>query len=592
MKNKIKRMFMFKYILSVSLTLILCGCVKNVALSDSTPTYVPADFERLVEIKNWLAIGPFEFDTLAVSQKESFLINDLFKYGITEGVIDKKALEMLQRNGFNSFLINLSTPHIKLMKYVSDDVKSLSNFYLVSQIYSDVTQDVTLVLDGTHSYSAWLNGEKLIELRGKYNTIKVGDKFVNVTLKQGVNIFFVKINRGTNVYSWDFISYIAPRLEAEKIYLSNYLGDIVVNPIFNDSIEIYAGPYTNGSIELSDINSGQILARDSFSSQNTKVISGFQELNDSFYKVSLTVGGERLEEIVYKGDLKALIEQMKERVARMKIDDRYADDFTAAIERVDYVDEMDIDTIFVNSINYVNRNNVFWGYSLQSMLKENASIQFMTYKDKDYDVREFIFLKGNSQNKINPLVIIVPYALTEESMIKDTYSGNLNQIEAEIALAKKYGFALVWIYACGKNYSAYKTEKEITAIINRLKIENVIDTQKIYITGTCEGGRRALLQVAASPGRYAAGAFADPITLSGGIDGVPLNLLPQMNKIPILLKHGINDEVSSVEHSRRFFVEAQKYDIPIEYIETDESHTHIYRDYYDFAFEFFSKIRR
>ena len=67
----------------------------------------------------------------------------------------------------------------------------------------------------------------------------------------------------------DFISVVAPRREAEKIYLSNYIGDIVVNPIINDSLEIYAGPYTGGIIELSDINDGQIVVRDSLSNHNT-----------------------------------------------------------------------------------------------------------------------------------------------------------------------------------------------------------------------------------------------------------------------------------------------------------------------------------
>ena len=147
--------------------LALCGCETKVAFSDLPSAFVPVDFDSLVEIKNWIAIGPFKFDTLAVSQKKSFLIDDLSRYGITEGTTDRKALKKLQRKGVDAFLI-----------------------------------------------------------------------------------------------------------------------------------------------------------------------------------------------------IMALIEQMKDSVARIKIDNRYADDFASAIRKVDYVNEMYIDTIFANSINYVNRNKVFWGHSL------------------------------------------------------------------------------------------------------------------------------------------------------------------------------------------------------------------------------------
>ena len=293
--------------------------------------------------------------------------------------------------------------------------------------------------------------------------------------------------------------------------------------------------------------------------------------------------------MIYKGDFTELTAHLKDSIARMKHNDRHEADFASAIKRMDFVNELYIEENFVSIANYVNRNRVFWSYSLYGMLHGNASVQFMAYRDNDGDVGEFIFYAADRQQKKMPIVLIVPYALGGESMVEDTYSGNLNQIEAEISLAQKHGFAVAWIYAGGKNYAARKTEKEITAVLNRLQSEFDIDSRRIYVAGSCEGGRRALVQLTLSPGRYAACATDSPTTLSGGIDGIPINLLPQMDKVPIILKHGKNDETAPVEHSRRFYAAAKQYGVPVEYIETDDGHIRLYRDYYNFAFDFFSR---
>ena len=156
-------------------------------------------------------------------------------------------------------------------------------------------------------------------------------------------------------------------------------------------------------------------------------------------------------------------------------------------------------------------------------------------------------------------------------------------------MAGQYGFAVAWLYAGGKHYSAPKTEKEITAVIDRLQSDDEIDSQHIFIMGDCEGGRRALLQLAASPGRYAACVAASPITLSGGNDGVPIHLLAHMGNVPILIRHGTEDDVSPVEHSRRFYAEAQKLAMPVEYVEVPGSHINVAKDGHRYVFEFFNQ---
>jgi len=587
----------FKQLLKICLIPAFLSCDNKpageiVTLSELPAVNIPAEFYTAIEIKNWLAIGAFEFQPLLVDPAVTFSRKDLKRYGIKEGSIDEAALKKLQRRGVNVFLTDVISPQIRLFNYVSEeeDISKKSNFYLVARIHSACTQDVTLIADGSYSYAVWLNGEQQIEVKGKYNTNKAGDRFVNVSLKEGENILFVKVNRGTNKRSWDFICAIAPRREAERIFRVNYASDFVVNPLINNSFEVYAGPYTSGHVEILD-SKGQTLAGASFDSTDTNdkpvVVSGLKQLEEGFYKTILTVGDEKLEEMVYKGDYQQFVKKIKTKVNEIDDNSQYSKDLKVAMQRVEYLNNKPGDPKSPNETRFINRNRVFWGYSLYRMLQRDARTNLMTYNIDFQDVNwgVFVFHLGNKQRKNTPLLIIVPSVLQGNSMIEDWYTSNLDQIETDNALADQYGFAVAWIYAGGEKYSTNQTEQEIAAIIDRLSAEHDIDTQKIFITGDCEGGRRALLQLAATPGRYAACAVSAPL-----MEGIYANHLSAISEIPILISHGTNDDVSPIENSRKLYDKAQSLNMAVEYVETEGSHVSISKDVRRYVFEFISRV--
>ena len=588
--------FILRYLTKACLILAFYSCQwrtsEMIVLTDLPPITIPAEFDSVIEIKNWLAIGSFEFDNRTSDPASSFLKNDLKRYNIREGMINDKDIKKLQRRGVNTFLINESSPKIKMFNYVFDKKEKKSNFYLVACIHSVKAQEATLIFDGSNSYSIWLNSEKLVEVRGKYNTNKTGDKFINIKLIEGENLLFIKINRGSNLISWDLICAIASRQEGERIFNVNYTGDFVVNPIVNHSLEIYAGPYSSGKIELLD-QDGQTVASDSFFHQNTNLksffVSNLHGIKDGFYKAVLTVSGVKLEETIYKGDYNKFVEMVRDNVANINKSSPYIDDLLVAMQRLNFMNNKPGDPNSQSEMRFINRNKIFYGFSLFCMLAHNASTSLMTYRDEENHSGVFLFHKSTNLTQNIPLVFIIPFALEGDSMIEDWYTSNLDQIAADNALADQFGLAAVWIYADGKNYSAMKTKKEITAILNRLYSEYDIDAQRIYIMGDCDGGRRALVQIAISDVKYSACALTFPITLSGGSDGIPINLISQMGNIPIIIKHGTNDDMSPVENSRRFYTEAQKLNLPVKYFENEDSHIYLNRDYRKFAFEFFYK---
>lgn len=579
-----------RYIAVICFALLLCSCVEQ---TDYIPSVnIPYDFDEVIEIKRWLAIGPFEFDTDTIEPKKLFLHEDLKPYGIREGHTDNLELKELHDHGVNMFIIDGISPHVQLINYVRDEIESKSNCYLVSSIYSEKQLEATLLLDGSHSYAIWFNGEELTKVTGKFNTSKVGDRFINISLKEGENQLFAKVNRNTNLSSWDFICAIAPPDEAKRIFRVNYANDFVVNPLVDDSIiEIYTGPYSSCEIEVSD-EQGQIVISASSIDFDTNEkpfsISGFDELSEGFYKTVLTVGEEKLEEMIYNGNCQELVNCLNKEIRKNKNKGLYTSDLTAALERVNHLNESEMSPNSSSDIRFVNRNRVFWGYSLYCMSRGNARTQLITYEDRDGDHGVFIFHKKDIQKECVPLVIVVPYTRSNSPLVRSWYCGNLDQIETDNAIADEYGFAMAWIFAGGGKYSANGAEKEIDAVIDHLCVEKGVDRRKIFLLGNCTGGQRALVQLALTPDRYAACAVFAPVTLSGEVDNTPIHMIPQMGKVPVMILHGVNDETISVENSRLFVAEAQKKGLSIKYIETTGSHVDISKDCRKPAFEFFN----
>ena len=136
---------MFRFLPHIFLALTCCIACNTptgeaLALSDLPSVYVPAETDSVIEIKHWLALGPFEFNPRTTDPARSFLKNDLQRYGIEEGIIDDKGLEKLQKRKVNTFLINESSPKIKLFDYVAGKKEKMSNFYVAARILSDETQ--------------------------------------------------------------------------------------------------------------------------------------------------------------------------------------------------------------------------------------------------------------------------------------------------------------------------------------------------------------------------------------------------------------------------------------------------------------------
>jgi cellulose synthase (UDP-forming) len=564
---------------------------------------VPKNFDKLIEIKKWFAIGPFSFDPVRQSPIKAFSNTDLKRFGIDEDDFVSDDIKKLDRLTGNMFLINDSTSFVRLFGYVGTypNIERLSNFYLFTAIDCEDEVDATLIFDGSNSYKLWLNGVLLEEKRGKLNINKVGDRFVNVSLKKGKNILLAKVNRGTNLKSWDFVCGIATAEIAKDIYRANYLGDFVVNPIVNDSLAVYTGPYNKAVLRITD-DYGDIAVVDSLSSSNWFTVSLPGDMAGGFYNCCLYLGSDSIVEDIYKGDYRDFVGAMDAEVRSTGLSGN--NDIMANFARVEFLNNETVGDNSPDELRRLNRNRVYWGRALSEMVEnvsDNGEINdltgtfLLTYSEgNDSAVYSFVSHVGNQlplKGNI-PVIFAVPYALTGDYMPEDWYTGNLDQIMNDNNLADQYGFALVWLYSGGKDYSPLTADKDLRFALEKIRSLYDIDTTRLFLMGDCEGGRRAMALARDNPGLFRGIATTSPLTLTGNGDIAPIEYAGKLAKIPMIIRHGKHDEEAGIENSLRFVTVANKLGFYPELIVTENSHISFERDYREYSFAFFDSISR
>mgnify|MGYP000942309594 CR=1 FL=1 len=568
---------------------------------------LPFELDEIIEVKDWIALGPFSFNTRKQAPQNTFLNEDLAKYKIDEDNFLYDDISKINRKDLAPFMISQTNGFIKLFDYAGEMIEDKSNFYLCSSIFSPIEREVTLIVDGSNSYKLWFNQQTILNVTRKHNTNKVGDRFVNVKLKKGSNLLFVKVNRGSNVKSWGFVLGISSVSKAKEVYINNYFSDFIQNPIITDSIQIYTGPYSDCEIQIMD-EGNNLIIKDTVTPYNINVadanftVSGLSTLENGFYNCRLYFAEDSIEEFFYKGNYIDLIEKIDTDIRDLEISEKEKNDLQAGLQRVSFLSNEEVSDFSSSEIRILNKNRVYWAKAIKESvsyaettksLRGIAGTSLRTYTSNKSDrIYHFVFHVGNNvllKPKI-PLIIAVPYALEGESMTEDWYLSNLDQIEIDNKMADDHGFAIVWVYMGGKSYTPQIGREDVISVIERIRESYDIDTTQIYVLGDCEGGRRALLLVERNPDLFSGIAVTSPITSFDYWNEAPINYVENLYNVPIVIEHGENDEVSTVENSRQFVADALNSGYSPKYIETKNSHLTFSKDYRRYAFIFFDSI--
>ncbi len=582
------------------------ACEKN---ENIIPTQaLPNEIKSIFEIREWLLIGPFEYDTLSQHPSETYNIAENLPLGFDENGIDGKTIKKLLREKVKPFYANRKNASINFFDYVNGIKKDKSNFYAYTNIFCLHEREVILVCDGSSSYAIWINGVKVQETKDKCNTYKLGDKFVKIKLKKGNNLIFAKINRGGNLDSWKLILGITNLRYAQELYLTNYMTDFIHNPVTNSILSIYTGPWNNGSVNISK-NETQLNIR--FTEKDVKnsfvSIALPDSFADGFYKCHMQLENNILEEYFFKGNFKNFYNTILLQKKLPEFDNNTLCDLQSSLERLEYIEDSFKKEISETDTGLYDLNRVVWSKILidaVDYIKQNENLKnkpgttLKTYTNPQTgQTCNFLFhVDKNLLNTKKTLpVILIPVCDTiQVKMVHNTFLSNLSQINADCKLADEKGFAICWLFLNGSKYNLRKSANEVSIVLTKLIFDYpTIDTTNVFLAGESEGGQRALLLAQMQPYKYSGLAVFNPFTQCDENINNPINFVDNLSNMHVMIMHGQKFESSPFENFLQFVEKGNKLGLKkLSYKQIKNGKLEFSLDYKRPIFDFFEKIYR
>lgn len=559
----------------INLFFLIVGICLIGACTDHATVKIPANGFSTTPVNKWICIGPFKFDTISQDPSSTFYNKDLKEFGIDEENFKKADIELIPES-VKIFEIEDKEGSVDLIKYATGDNLKLSNFYLFTEVESELEQQVVFITDGSFAYKIWLNGQEVISDYWKKNTNKGGDRYINVHLKKGKNTVFAKVSRGNNVLSWKLNLTISNFEEAQKVFFDNCLSDFIANPNFTDTLSVYVGPIQSGKIELINSVTNHMDVEQPFSKESIKEgyvnLHQLQHLEDGFYTARLICQDSIMEEKVYKGDLMKVKAKFEEQLSTLDCDSSFRNEIAASVKKFSYLAEIKPDSLSRYEKQYWKNNSVFYGYNTNSAfnyLAQNKSLKgcpgtvIKSYHSEKENRRfYFLFHSTGTPEEIasKPVMIMIPYTLEGNDFNTSWYFTSLDQLEIDAYLADKKGFSIAWVFLRGSDYTIESADEDVLGAIGTLVSDYHIPQNNFYLEGDCVGGYRALLIASRNPDKIAGVTANGPITKGDGGYG-PINLVRNLYNVPVCIVHGNEDKVVPIGESEQYIQEAKKFGI-------------------------------
>jgi predicted esterase len=246
---------------------------------------------------------------------------------------------------------------------------------------------------------------------------------------------------------------------------------------------------------------------------------------------------------------------------------------------------------------YLQKKRVFYSLSIYNLIsalrRGNALLNNVagTYMQTYYSGKlrqNFGFLfhidkKLTNSGKRVPLVLIIPYNVESDDFSTAGYYDLMPQINADIMLADKYGFALAWPFLDGSATNIGKMEDDVQHVMEKIESHYSIDKEKIFMIGDSEGAQRALYLAMGHPEKYRGIALFVPNWNTG--DAVTSS---RLKNIPILIARARDDKFP-IEGTLNFIKKSELLGFTPKFVQYDGGHESMKKDQRRLGFEFFRR---
>jgi Prolyl oligopeptidase family len=528
-------------------------------------------------IPHWVLIGPFKFS-------ES---------------IDKRGSPSASRKGLNhDFLSDIGYPEQSLSKKTINDLCSGSGLcsvrtqkgddlifdqmfpsmtyaaiYAAASVMSTQDTDVGLELGSDDGAKVWVNGTLL--LADPEDTNHAAFKYTHLLtahLKKGSNLLVVKVDQKIDTWALitSFLSLSQMRQKALEQADWHLLGNRLMKA--GDSLDLtLPGMWRNSEylLTIGDWSGRPIISMPfKFGSRNEAYI---RTLQDGYYNISLRIGAVQLHDAFYIGNPATVYENICKIHNNKSVTSQQYLQLDPLIQRY---------RILMSSEHF-HPLNADWQKKMLSVLQQGAEALHHPTDTQWQEIpgmhlREFISgIDGTPQNYLffvpeavrGPLalVIIMPYAeAPQRPFLESSLIAWPDDLEDIRHAANANGIAVAVINGRGTVGDAPIGEEDAFEVLHDIENNYSINQNRLYLYGTCEGGRRALLLAEHNPQKFAAVGVYGPLlsTYDGfsgintqGLDGSVFSMAELLSNTPVLLVQGEFDDRSSIAVLKEFYEE-------------------------------------
>ena len=592
--HKLRLLFMFSILLFIT---FLTGCKKHdgsyAAIVDASE--IPIDG---IILKNWYLLGPFQSNG-----KVNYLNYDnLTAFKEAESSIDFKQLKEItnptvtfnQERKLYYGIFNSKTHIVDFNEALSIyPVASISaNIYAACVIYSDKKKKLRLDFTSDDGAKIWLNHKQILSI-DKASSVHDYENYIELDLKKGNNFLLIKVYNGG--YSWQMIAKLqndSPEgMEQYKRTRNNLLNNNFLNKSIVDSTHTVELVKTISEqkrfIRIYD-NKSQICYQDSIKRELD--ISSFK---NGLYTICLDMNNITQRQNFYKGSIIKSINTIISKLSAMQLSSSVKNSIDAYTFRYKHLikpqnvpksfSERQLWQTKIISV-YINLDNILGKIEKkENPIKNVPGFHIGTFiSNIDNQVQYYLVNVPMNYDKSNkyPLMIFMPFIEdTHRPYLECVKMANQAVTDNFQRLADKYNVCVIRPLGREVDKPNFNSifETDFFESLKAIKENYNIDTTRVYLTGSCSGGCKALKLATRYPGLFAAIGLVSPMfkTVSSNdellVENEPFNHIENIKNIPTYILHSSVDIHSPVTSSDEFVEKAKSYNMHnIQYFRTDK----------------------
>jgi dienelactone hydrolase len=479
-----------------------------------------------IVLTQWRILGPFgyeekEGEEITEKQIVKRLYDDDFltRFGLAESHMDYARFLKL-RSG-DDFINDIAETYGHVLDFGRMlQVEQPAAAYAVREIDAPGAQAAVLVgqMRG-QGLKMWLNNELVIEQDSEDFAHRLAN-LKPVQLKKGKNLLLAKVVSKDKSFQL-IASLMTVELAREKAREYGKNRVVKQNVIGReDELEL--------DLLLDDLNSVQQVEildaqKNSLDQSQYRLKKGgkieFENLDQGLYYCRVGVPSDRFETEFYRGDVEAALAAYKQRVAAVSSDEQTRINLEALLIRYEHLlasdnkqpdkPEWQVKVVYViNELEAILRNLA----GGTEAFKHCPGRHLRGFKSQVDDQVEHYMVYVPPQYAETrapiPLVVFVPHAQSpQRPFLKSVYVATTDLIEHFTRAADRNGYAVLWTNGSGTWGGASLNQKGMTNILEAIAAveqDYAIDSDRVYLWGSCAGARDALMLASRYPDKFAA----------------------------------------------------------------------------------------